>query len=324
VFKVLTAHQKGTVISSFPSTWKRHETFSLSTAITAELAGGNQHRSLIHSAEDMLHLILRTSLDFCKRKGPAGFEFEKSFRSSINNVFEQQNHLFDSFCAITKGLEDEKLGAEDKKKHMEHLLRLDKETELLVEIIDIQDELTIVRTILEQQQAVLQSLQRLYPKKGKRDDDDGEDEDEDSAALLIRGLFRALRQEQPASNEPSIATSDGPAQAANSSGRVPSLAPGPRQKDPKGKGKEAEREGAIPPADQEEVRSRMRRKALQNRDLMYGTLDIVQSHLRIVANMLDLADKVQKMVGADTQIYHKSGEYLLTTVPTYLPRWKIC
>lgn len=251
------------MISSCPSTWNRDEDFNLSKAINAELGGGNQHRSLIGSAEDMLHLILRVSFNFCKRKGPAGFNFEECFRSSINSVSEQQNRLFQEFCGITKQLEDESLSPQNRKKQLELLLRLDKETELVVEIMDIQDELTIIKTIMEQQRAVLQDLQRMYPKRRKAyDDSDGE---RDSRTLP----------------------------------RGEASAPGPGQRRAKGKGTSVEPETPIPPAGQGKTRPRKPRELLQNLDLMHETVGIVEIHIRIVANMLDMAQKVQDMVGID-------------------------
>lgn len=123
----------------------------------------DKERPIIKSAEDLLHLILKTSVDFFERKGPAGFQFHEGFRSSTSNISEKQIQLFYLFRDATKQLHARKLGSAQRKKEMEFLLNLEDETGLLVEIADIQDVLTIVGAVLKQQLDVLEEQSRLYP-----------------------------------------------------------------------------------------------------------------------------------------------------------------
>ncbi len=174
----------GTVISSSPSTWDREDDFNLGKVIVTELMG-NKDRPIIKSAEDLFHLILKNSVDFFQRKGPANCEFHECFQSSINNVSEQQGHLFNNFRRTTKKLHLHTLDPEEWKREIECLFSLDDETELLVEILDIQDALTIVKNILSEQQDVLLKLLRLYPKNA---DEDADDEDK---ARLPGGLGKS-------------------------------------------------------------------------------------------------------------------------------------
>ncbi|KAK4655420.1 hypothetical protein QC762_302370 [Podospora pseudocomata] len=337
----------GTVITSFPTTWNGDESYDLMKALMAEL-GGNKERPLIRSAEHLLHLILRTSLDFCKRKGPAGFRFEDCFRGSINSVSEKQNLLFDEFRRITTRLEKGNLSPKKKKKEIESLLRLDEETKLLIEIMDIQDELTIIKTILSQQETVLQSLLLLYPKKGRDDESDGEDDADKPLRNreiegLVRDLLRAFGQ-GPVVNDTSKVGSDVPPRHVHfqevlchqqATGTLPTdssiqggecsnggeLARSSSQGELKGKGKEGQSEqqaaGPSPQLikgpeakrrDQEEwgptassdrvnkPETKKQKALLTHPDLMYGTLGIVQGHIRVVTNMLEVAEKVQSLV----------------------------
>lgn len=76
---------KDTVITSFPDTGEPSEFFNLKTLLMKELRGNND-RPLIHSAMDLANLIIKSSVDFMKRKGPLTHSLQESFQSSISDV----------------------------------------------------------------------------------------------------------------------------------------------------------------------------------------------------------------------------------------------
>ncbi len=299
----------GTVITSCPSTWAGHEDYNLSDVIVRELQH-NKDRRVLQSAEELLHLILKASLDFFRRKGPVGFQFHDCFQSSINNVSEKQGNLFDHFRRTTSRLHIGRLSPEERKKEIEVLFSLDQETELLVEIMDIQDELTIVKTILGQQHDVLEKLMILYPKRVDEDVDQGGQGNPSGGGLakndlmLLQNLVQLLR-DQAVPPTPGGAQAPGLAapvlaNASQSVGRSvvqeTSLAPKEGQsregQAPKGGQKQGE-EGKQPPL----VKANM----LQDRDQMYETLGIVENNLRIVTDMLAYAAKVESSVRDSTK-----------------------
>jgi len=315
----LWAFHDGTIITSSPNTWNGQEDFNLTNVIVKELRY-NKDRPIIKSMEDLLHLILKTSVDFFKRKGPVGFQFHECFQSSINNVSEQQGHLFDNFRRTTKRLHVGKLDPVERKKEIEFLFSLDEETELLVEIMDIQDELTIVKTILGQQQVVLERLLRLYPKKADEDDVDGENNPSQQGLgknelLVLQGLVKLLQDQtapagleglKPALPKPVFKDtfSSNPNGAPAPFGYPRILLNGEQtaeagilgpqtQRKPRVKGKEKEGDPA-PSA----TMSKPKANLLQNRELMYETIGTVENNLRIVQDMLVYAEKVESSVSA--------------------------
>ncbi|KAK3308398.1 uncharacterized protein B0T15DRAFT_107138 [Chaetomium strumarium] len=156
----LWALQDGTVITSFPNTWNQDEEFNLRKVFVDELL--NNEDWVIQSTEDLLHLVLKTSLDFFGRKGPQDCRFYECFQSHINNVSEHQRDLYRDFRGLTRDLQDQELTPAQKKQKLERLLSLDMEMELLGEILDIQDELSIVNDVLTQQEVALNELRQLY------------------------------------------------------------------------------------------------------------------------------------------------------------------
>lgn len=319
----LWALHDGTIITSFPSTWRSDEDFNLSKIFIQQLLD-NKDRPIMRSIEDLLHLILKTSLDFFKRKGPAGFQFHECFQSSINNVSERQSHLFNKFRGITKRLQNEKLDQAQRKKEIEFLFSLDEETELLVEIMDIQDELTIVKTVLGQQQDVLEALLRLYPKKRVEDDMDDQPTMQATPApspdvQLVQLLAKFLKDQSPPDLSPPApaARPDSPPtrrvrfqdypQVDNSPMPLDNPAPTAvmddgayfgsieNQQQPGSRRKGKGREGA-PRTTSTAVTPQKRNNILQNRDLMYETIGIVENNMRVVVDMLAMAGKVEDMV----------------------------
>src|SRR5690606_4827770 len=121
----------------------------------------------------------------------------------------------------------------------------DQETELLVEIMDIQDELTIVKTILTQQHDVLEKLLRLYPKKID------EDADEEAATtqppglgkgelMVLQSLVQLLRDQTAPADTSSLAPRNQAFRNAFKGAETSLEAPSQRKSAPKGKEKEGE------------------------------------------------------------------------------------
>ena len=164
------AMHNGTVITCFPNTWdpKLNKEFDLRTVVEMELEQ-NKSRRPIRSPEELVHLVLKLSVDFFERKGPGGFKFQECFQSSINDIVEEQAKLLKNFRKITRILNKVDIDPADRSKKIEELFRLTEETKLLTEIMDIQDELNIVRSILTQQKDVLDKLVRII----HRPEDDG-------------------------------------------------------------------------------------------------------------------------------------------------------
>jgi hypothetical protein len=287
----------GTVITSSPNTWDGAEDFNLSNVIIKELRH-NKDRPIIRSVEDLFHLILKASVDFFRRKGPANCQFHECFQSSINKVSETQGHLFNKFRRTTKKLQLVTLDPAERKKEIEHLFSLDEETELLVEILDIQDELTIVKNVLSQQQDVLSKLLRLYPKKVEEDADEKNESRlptglGKSELMILKSLVQLLGDQAAPSAKPTFreALQRGDVSLGNGSATPrderPQESEVPNKLRLKVKVTEAERPKPPTP---------IKTSVLQNRDLMYETIGIVENNVRIVADMLAYAAKVESSV----------------------------
>lgn len=74
----------GNVVTSFSNTWDRNEPFNLINAISDEIQ--NEERPIIKSAEDLAHMIIRTSLDLFHQEGPLNSKFQECFQSSISDI----------------------------------------------------------------------------------------------------------------------------------------------------------------------------------------------------------------------------------------------
>lgn len=280
----LWAFQDGSVVTSFPNTWSGQEDFNLSNVIVKELRY-NKDRPIIKSMEDLLHLILQTSLDFFKRIGPAGFQFHEGFQSSINNVSEQEQHLSLTFRRLTKKLSFGMLSHVERKREIEYIFqRLDEETTLIAEIRDIQDELTTVKTVLGQQQLVLERLRRLYPKGLDDADVGGEDDQAQPGQLFKDQASRSVPGEKPTvalGGDQRLQTED-PESTEYRRTRVK----GNEEGWGSGRLSPTTNTAAVP----------TEANLLQNRDLMYETMRIVENNIRIVQSMLEYAKKVESSV----------------------------
>ncbi|PCG95219.1 Hypothetical protein PENO1_074590 [Penicillium occitanis (nom. inval.)] len=136
---------------------------NLASAVKEELK--NRERPFIESAEDVAHMILRTSINFFKREGPTESKFQDCFVSSINDTSDAHDKLFKTFRGIIKKLSDPEIDQAERIKQMNRLLLLNEETEYMIEIMDIQDELGIVKSVLTQQQEVLDQMFSFYTKE---------------------------------------------------------------------------------------------------------------------------------------------------------------
>lgn len=299
----LWAFHDGTIITSAPNTWNADEEFNLSRVLVKELVH-NKDRPIIKSVEDLLHLILRTSVDFFRRKGPANCQFHECFQSSINAVSEEQGNLFEKFRRTIKTLHRSTLDPTDRKKQIEFLFTLEKETELLVEIMDIQDELTIVKTILGQQYDVLKMLLRLYPKRAEEDDGDERGAPPGSSLgnnelMVLQSLVQLLKDRTlPASELKGSMSFAGPAFINNTGILHNGDTRSPTIDEPLGNSEFARkiRPNGKEKEEQPKTTPSAKRHILQNRDLMYETIGIVENNIRIVTDMLAYAQKVENSV----------------------------
>jgi hypothetical protein len=306
----LWAFHDGTVITSFPNTWNGQEEYNLSNVLVKELRY-NKDRPIIKSAEDLLHLILKTSIDFFERKGPAGFQFHEGFRSSISNISEKQSQLFYLFRHATKRLHARKLGSAQRKEEMEFLFNLEEETGLLIEIVDIQDELTIVKTVLKQQLDVVEELSRLYPNKVDEEADEASTARthslEKDELLILQNLVQLLRDQTrndaatveavakdnfPNDGDASVPPGDS-SNVMNDDGLpyYPRGSEAQGQKKPGGGAKKKKAEPWPTTVSMAPVKS-----ILQNRDVMYETMALIENNIRIVTDMLAYAKKVESSV----------------------------
>ncbi|KAK0722435.1 hypothetical protein B0T26DRAFT_643157 [Lasiosphaeria miniovina] len=285
----LWALHDGTVITSFPNTWQPEEKFNLRNVVVDELRG-NKDRPIIKTTEDFIHLILKTSVEFFKRKGPMDCQFHECFQSSINKVAEGQGNLFLEFKQAARKLNLGNLEAKKRTAEIEILFGLDQETELLVEIMDIQDELTIVKTILAQQKDVLEKLLRLYPKKNKDDDEEetrippskGKSELEVLLLALLRDNMgdKVGKREDAMSQDPD----DSSGQPKTHQRKVAET-------------KEKEREGGQRPVSgAPKPLSAYTGSILENRELMHETIAVVDNNIRVVADMLLYAEKLDNLL----------------------------
>ncbi|KAK1831860.1 hypothetical protein QBC39DRAFT_350332 [Podospora conica] len=173
------------------------------------------HRSVLSRSLDLLtgsetkvttqalsHSVLSEVIDFGEQWGPMDFRFQDGFRASINRIVELESGLFRRFTAATK-LSHETRGKSVKENDDDFLNRSDLETNLLVELMDIKDELNTIRTVQTQQRTVLEELHRIYQGSPfKKDGDahclldeqlDGEEEKSRNLGLM-RKTFEVLEK----------------------------------------------------------------------------------------------------------------------------------
>ncbi|KAI0543157.1 hypothetical protein GGR58DRAFT_519291 [Xylaria digitata] len=111
----------------------------------------NGDRDVIKSTDDLIRLILTTSLDIFQREGVGGLNMRECFQSSIDEIADEHIVLFRNFKRAIQNLDSQPLSTDEQALAIDTFFSLAKETELLEDILDIKDELNIIRTILSQQ-----------------------------------------------------------------------------------------------------------------------------------------------------------------------------
>lgn len=159
-----------TVITCFPERWDqpKQDPLNVVDGIIAETSAKTRTRTPIQSVYDLAMVITNRCSGLFDRERIEQFQFLDMFESSIGSVTDQEGKLFSAFKAAseesTKWLRRHRhlRGSEGHTEHdfSDNLLNIHHETRLLVEIKDIQDELTILTTVLHCQELVLNEFQR--------------------------------------------------------------------------------------------------------------------------------------------------------------------
>ncbi|KAM7219083.1 hypothetical protein V8F06_005521 [Rhypophila decipiens] len=146
----------GTMITSLPNTQKPSESYNIKMLLSKEIET-NKSRHAIQGPETLLDLVLKTCLNIMTRKGPGGVKLNECFQSSINKIAESEaitmKRLLKTVDKLADAPDPFALTAE-----IDSFSRISEESKQLVEIIDIQDELGIIKSVLTTQREVLKEL----------------------------------------------------------------------------------------------------------------------------------------------------------------------
>ncbi|KAK0673165.1 hypothetical protein QBC41DRAFT_352872 [Cercophora samala] len=166
----------GTVITCMPNTQKPSEPYNIKRILSREIET-NKSRQAIQSPDSLVEMILKTCLNIMTRQGPGGVKLQEAFQSSINTIAEDEAVKMKKLLRTV----DKLANAKDPFKYtsdIDSFSRISDESRQLVEIIDIQDELGIIKSILTTQLKVLEEFQGLIrPRKrsgGSKEQDDGD------------------------------------------------------------------------------------------------------------------------------------------------------
>ncbi|KAK2810565.1 hypothetical protein FQN50_002822 [Emmonsiellopsis sp. PD_5] len=121
-----------------------------------------KNRITINSPDDLVHFIIKFSVDFFTRHGPDEILFPERFQSIINIIAKKETDLFRDFHDTTKRVGNVDIDPKELRKVIEDTLEF-KERDMLILTKDIQDELNIIKSVLEQQKSVLDKLLRMIP-----------------------------------------------------------------------------------------------------------------------------------------------------------------
>ncbi|KAK4445379.1 hypothetical protein QBC34DRAFT_164894 [Podospora aff. communis PSN243] len=146
----------GTVITSFPNTQKSYDRYNIGRLLSEKIET-NKARRLFQGPEDLVSMVLDTCLDIETREGPCNVKIQECFRSYINAIGEDQAVAMDEFLKSMKKLAD----APDPfqlAEEIDSFSKVTRQTTQLIEIIDIRDELDIIRSVLSAQKRVLEQL----------------------------------------------------------------------------------------------------------------------------------------------------------------------
>ncbi|KAK3362425.1 hypothetical protein B0T25DRAFT_6339 [Lasiosphaeria hispida] len=170
----------GTIVSSLPSTADAGEPYNLKRRLEMALFD-DPTESPIQSADDLVHAILKICLDFFKCEGPCGVKFQDCFQYSISDIAEDEARMYTKYKQTVKFLEALGPAAFSNEKQIDTFSQVTNETKRLVEIMDVQDELSIVDSVLVTQKNVLQMLiQQMH----KRSDSDKKSKQKIDAIML--------------------------------------------------------------------------------------------------------------------------------------------
>ena len=205
------------------------------------------------------------------------------------------------------------------------------ETKYLVEIMDIQDELTVIKSVLTAQKDVLDRLAKLYPKTQSEDDERQPKNDLYEALkgvlLLLNGQGNGVQaQYQPQLTKPGVVNVDAPAVQNQDPKGAAQLRPKFRDADGteikdgdlidaeeearehSGARGNSEAKGNIPGGlnpssltetlvnDSQSQLSATEIPVLKTRSLLDETIDLVDANIKSVDHMLQHASKVQEEV----------------------------
>ncbi|KAK4194328.1 hypothetical protein QBC40DRAFT_188426 [Triangularia verruculosa] len=168
----------GTVITCMPNTEKPSEQYNIKKLLSREIET-NKARQAIQSPDSLVDMILKTCLNIMTRQGPGGVKLQEAFQSSINTIAEDEAVKMKRLLKTV----DKLANAKDPFKYtsdIDSFSRISDESRQLVEIIDIQDELGIIKSILTTQLKVLEEFQgHIRPRKRSGGSKEHYDEDED-------------------------------------------------------------------------------------------------------------------------------------------------
>ncbi|KAK0730919.1 hypothetical protein B0H67DRAFT_475130 [Lasiosphaeris hirsuta] len=165
---------------TLPSTADAGEPYNLKRRLEMALFD-DPSESPIQSVDDLVQAILKTCLDFFKCEGPCGVKFQDCFQYSISDIAEDEAKMYTKYKQTVKFLEALGPAAFSNEKHIDTFSQVTNETKRLVEIMDIQDELSIVDSVLVTQKNVLQMLiQQMH----KRSDSDKKSKQKIDATML--------------------------------------------------------------------------------------------------------------------------------------------
>lgn len=164
--KLMYTYLSGTIVTSLPNTHKASEPYNIKMLLSKEIEI-NKSRHAIQGPESLVDVILKTCLSIMSRKGPGGVKLQECFQSSINTIAESEavtmKRLLKTVDKLANADNPFSLTAE-----IDSFSRISIESRQLVEIIDIQDELNIIKSVLQTQKEVLKDLQnRIRPQDNK-------------------------------------------------------------------------------------------------------------------------------------------------------------
>ncbi|KAL4747567.1 hypothetical protein BDW72DRAFT_11709 [Aspergillus terricola var. indicus] len=155
----------GTVVTCFPDTCDEEAEYNLKAALREEVTETAQFETV----EDLVGCIINLSVDFFARPGPQAATFIRCFQRAINVVAHAETKLFTNFKNSASKINQEAMPDSERRNLIKNLLEFHEESSLLMQIRDIQDELNIVKSIVEQQKLVLEQLSRaIRPDLRKR------------------------------------------------------------------------------------------------------------------------------------------------------------